>query len=145
MVPVSMMTNAEVAEGLHAEIAKVVSWAAEIGLKGCFPEVRFCGEALSPGRAPRAGQRIAGGYVKAYFGFNSDAKARHQIHLFDRYYQAGLICDACCASAPHTKICPLFKYKVFFAWGFLAFNRGDARPICQNLPETTSVAGHARV
>ena len=89
----------------HRVVADVLRWSMIHAAAGHAPLVGHDERPFtSSWRRSLAGQTLAGGHRAAYFGFKADLKARHESHLFKRWYQCIEICDQCLAQR-HSKNC----------------------------------------
>ena len=104
----------KVKDDIHDLVAKVTIWSIRAGLNGRAPNRGAFGEPLEGARAARAGAELAGGFRFAYHGFKADAKARREMHRFNRSYGHSQICETCFAEKPNKTGDPLLTFKFFF-------------------------------
>ena len=101
-------------DNIHDLVARVTIWSMRAALKGKWPSLGAFGEPLEGPRAAKAGEQLAGGYRLAYHGFKADAKARREMHRFNRTYGHSKICETCFAERPNVKGDPLLTFKNFY-------------------------------
>jgi hypothetical protein len=80
------------------QIIEFIKWNIEVMMAGVHPSVGFKGAPLSPERAARAGQPLAGGWRCAYYGNQADCKEKVKQHMLSRHWQCNFMCDRCLAA-----------------------------------------------
>ena len=95
------------------EIARYTNFCLEVLESGRHPAQGFYGEKFEPKskRLERAGKELAGPWVGCFAGNKADNKSRHEFNFFKQWYQCTLMCDECCAQAPHKKANQYFLSK----------------------------------
>jgi hypothetical protein len=110
-LPEGLMYTKAVKRAVHQEIARFCAWTLQCLHSGIHPSVGMYGEPLDAYRRGKAGRAITDERWRGFlFGVNADAKARVQIHGFQRYYRCNFVCEACLASALSQQCNPLLYH-----------------------------------
>ena len=105
----------EVKEAIHKLVADVTIWSMRCALKGVYPKVDPFGNPLQGSRGEKACSDLTPeGFRLGYHGFKADAKARREIHRFNRTYGHNKICETCFAERPNVNGDPLLTFKNFY-------------------------------